>query len=489
MEFRNLTPFDAMCFASVDAQDKPFNTVVMRVGYRLAVDSPSGRIELAPLDEEPVPLCMEDEYFGAINASSLKWESDLAPYKPACDLIVLAHAHAPAGKPARRVAVRCELQRPDQVAPLPEKPQGLNPYMAPSQDAMQAWREQYASAQQTQLAGDKLLDKTLLVTGAREFRRRWFPLPLLFALLRWLSLGLLALNPWRLTRPHPFSKQPLRYEYAWGGQCRIDAGERVARRVPKKYRLTPAQAAGHPDQAAPPEQRAIAHEANEANPLGRGFTQAWFVAAKRSKRLAAPQIERAGAAISARQFWRALRSKPAAPKPTDPLAPAGLGAIGRAWLPRRTLAGTYDQRWLDERHPWLPHDFDFAYWNCAPADQQLPYLFGDEHLAFSNLVPHDTPGATRDEAGNTRFAFSLPRHRAFVLTRWHNGLLLPLPLRIDTLIVNLDQMQIEVVWRLVLPDDAPLRVIEARFEIDPAAPLVTLDPTTSPATEPKPAHV
>ncbi len=51
--------------------------------------------------------------------------------------------------------------------------------------------------------------------------------------------------------------------------------------------------------------------------------------------------------------------------------PAGFGILGRAWPPRLQKAGTYDQRWLDQRWPLLPKDFGFAYWNGAPEDQQI----------------------------------------------------------------------------------------------------------------------
>src|SRR5207247_1819827 len=39
-------------------------------------------------------------------------------------------------------------------------------------------------------------------------------------------------------------------------------------------------------------------------------------------------------------------------------APAGVGALGRHWEPRRKYVGTTDKLWLEERMPLLPHDFD-----------------------------------------------------------------------------------------------------------------------------------
>lgn len=54
--------------------------------------------------------------------------------------------------------------------------------------------------------------------------------------------------------------------------------------------------------------------------------------------------------------------------------PAGFGPIARHWLPRRTLAGTYDDKWRDERLPLLPTDFDERFFLAAPEDQQFPWL-------------------------------------------------------------------------------------------------------------------
>src|SRR4051812_45981696 len=45
--------------------------------------------------------------------------------------------------------------------------------------------------------------------------------------------------------------------------------------------------------------------------------------------------------------------------------PAGLGAIGRHWQPRRSLLGTYDAAWLEQRAPLLPLDHDDRSNLCA----------------------------------------------------------------------------------------------------------------------------
>ena len=67
--------------------------------------------------------------------------------------------------------------------------------------------------------------------------------------------------------------------------------------------------------------------------------------------------------------------------------PAGFGPLGMMWQPRIGKAGTYDAIWQNRRWPWFPADFDWAFFNAAPADQQFPFFRGDEALAFENLHP------------------------------------------------------------------------------------------------------
>lgn len=62
--------------------------------------------------------------------------------------------------------------------------------------------------------------------------------------------------------------------------------------------------------------------------------------------------------------------------PAGSYRPMALGPIGRAWTPRAQLAGTYDQRWLDERAPFWPDDFDYRHFQAAPQDQWIPHPVG-----------------------------------------------------------------------------------------------------------------
>ncbi len=52
------------------------------------------------------------------------------------------------------------------------------------------------------------------------------------------------------------------------------------------------------------------------------------------------------------------------------------------------LAGTYGDDWLETRHPLLPEDFDYSFWQAAPRDQIAePWLKGNEPFELTNLLP------------------------------------------------------------------------------------------------------
>jgi hypothetical protein len=70
--------------------------------------------------------------------------------------------------------------------------------------------------------------------------------------------------------------------------------------------------------------------------------------------------------------------------------PVGLGFYGRGWMPRLAYAGTYDEKYLKERHPLPPADFSYRFFNGAHPDLQVEgYLRGDEEVVLVNVCPHD----------------------------------------------------------------------------------------------------
>jgi uncharacterized protein YjbI with pentapeptide repeats len=198
---------------------------------------------------------------------------------------------------------------------------------------------------------------------------------------RWVPSAVLGLQP---SEPVPFRSMPLRYENSFGG---------------KGY---------------------------GANPTGKGWVKEADAAGEAR---ALPNIE---------ALDRLLRA------PRDAPGPAGFGPLDGRWAQRIARMGTYDDRWLKERWPWFPDDFDWGTFNAAPEDQQIAgYLRGDEPLLFENLHPE-----------HPRFASRLPgvRPRCFLRADPEPGpALREVPLQLDTLWVDMDACKLVLVWRGVTP--------------------------------------
>lgn len=91
MELINGTRFPAQLLILPDRDGHETLVVIWKGSWR--VDGGS----TAPL-EEPTPITQADEYHGKPGESSLSYESDLALWKPATDVVLLGHAYAPDGK-------------------------------------------------------------------------------------------------------------------------------------------------------------------------------------------------------------------------------------------------------------------------------------------------------------------------------------------------------------------------------------------------------
>ncbi|MDK9354891.1 DUF2169 domain-containing protein [Lelliottia sp. V106_10] len=323
MEFRNLTPFSVMEYAMDDKHNDRHRVVVMKTGFRLKQDE-CGVWQAELMENPPLPLCMEDEFSGEINRSSVLRESDLAPLKPACDIIINGTAYTPDGVPA------------------PEMTAGVLMRTA---------------------SGDVLLDKKLRVTGKHFYQRQALT------------------GQWYKTEPEPFTSLELDYRFAFGGECRVEDDNTFADRLPEEYRLNEQQRREHPDKVHPP----LAHTACPVNPLGKGYMQAWHQNACNIQQVEAPRITFADSPFTLKQFTACLEGK--ADWHAPEFQPAGFGVIGRTWWPRLAMAGTYDQAWLETQHPALPNDFDFGYWNCASRDQQIPHPPQGITLTLNGLHP------------------------------------------------------------------------------------------------------
>jgi uncharacterized protein YjbI with pentapeptide repeats len=117
--------------------------------------------------------------------------------------------------------------------------------------------------------------------------------------------------------------------------------------------------------------------------------------------------------------------------------PAGFAAIPPAWAPRAAALGTYGAAWQEARWPFFPEDFDWSYWNAAPAELTVPWLRGDEEYRVTSVRP-----SGGDLAG--RLPGIWPRCFA---TREGGALGVEVPLRLDTLVIDADRAQMILVWR------------------------------------------
>ena len=123
--------------------------------------------------------------------------------------------------------------------------------------------------------------------------------------------------------------------------------------------------------------------------------------------------------------------------------PVGFGFYGKAWMPRVSYLGTYDEKWEKERCPDLPADFCFDFYNAAHPDLQVEgYLKGDEAVELIHLSPE---GILR---------FMLPRIRpSAVVMQPSSGdpdappVVKEVAMNLDTLCLLPEQKQLYAVWR------------------------------------------
>lgn len=243
------------------------------------------------------------------------------------------------------------------------------------------------------------------------------------------------------TKPKTLSKIPLRYEYALGGQNLIT----------------------HQD-------KTVYNEVCYQNPIGTGWLCFdYFDKLKQYEksipnRIAMPQILPWGIALIEPLITEQKGGLTAQEmcQLSYPNAATGFGFIHRSWSPRIAKAGTYDEHWLNNTHPFCPKDFDFNYYNGAPKDQQIdfPDLQIPHYLLINNLSPN---------AGLE--VIILPRHRAFILASML-GIRVPIPMQVDTIVFDNDKMSLKLVWRTALLKSFESSEIQLRFEVNPQAPLI-----------------
>jgi len=121
---------------------------------------------------------------------------------------------------------------------------------------------------------------------------------------------------------------------------------------------------------------------------------------------------------------------------------AGFGIVGRHWLPRASLAGTYDDTWKEKRWPLLPTDLDPRHFQSAPVDQQSRTIRGGER---GHIVNMSQSGAWR---------FTVPRLDVAV-HRFFDHAADVLNPRFDTLWLEPARDRLTFLGRAIVADSAP----------------------------------
>lgn len=130
--------------------------------------------------------------------------------------------------------------------------------------------------------------------------------------------------------------------------------------------------------------------------------------------------------------------------------PVGCGFTLPHWRPRVSYAGTYDAAWELERSPLLPRDFDRRFFNAASTGMVADrYFVGNETVTIKNMT----------ETGLLQFA--LPRARAPVCKIELQDRYEDLPMNLDTVIINLREMQLQLIWRNFLFLEQGVHDVEA----------------------------
>jgi len=100
MELINSTGFQAAYTLGLEPDGRESIVVVIKGTFVFPKDG--GTLEKS---EKQIPPVMTDVFSGEPGLSTLLYESDFAPYKPCCDVLLNGSAYAPEAKPSKRVSV------------------------------------------------------------------------------------------------------------------------------------------------------------------------------------------------------------------------------------------------------------------------------------------------------------------------------------------------------------------------------------------------
>lgn len=326
--FINHSNSPALRFESLDLKGNYFYTVVARSTYDLIIhdDEPNAELNFS---ENQSDLCYTDVTHHAMAGGYVKFESDLAPCKPALDIVLNATAYAPMNEPHDSF-----------IASLSVNTKSIH----------------------------------LRVFGPRFWKRK--------------------LSRWFLSEPQPTCSVGLTYDKAFGGCYEIDGQ----------------------------------HFISSYNPAGCGWYPYSYLKKIKEDFLPAPQIE--------------FLDKPVV-SISQEMEAAGFGFYGKGWKGRIELAGTWDDRWKNEKFPALPDDFNFSYWNGAHPCMQYELPKPGTSLTFklNNLRPMHSQN-------ESEIQFVIPYEFFFIANHYSNDLINTKDCYMDTIVIDLNENKIYVTYRI-----------------------------------------
>ena len=189
----------------------------------------------------------------------------------------------------------------------------------------------------------------------------------------------------KISTPELFSKIPIVYERAFGGQIVEDG---------------------------------VCKAAVESNPVGCGFLEAHDNESVEGTKL--PNIEAPEELITT---------------PRDKPNPACFAYVAPNWAPRVSFAGTYDEHWRGKRAPFLPKDFNRRFLNMASEGLVVDkFLSGGEPVVIENMNPLG------------RIKFQLPVINLKCRINFA-GRLLELKPNLETVLIEPSELKLTLIWK------------------------------------------
>ena len=350
----NSTSFPGISFEHFDKKRVLNTTTVIRGRFRFHSTDSANVWQIRP-DPDQGELLVEDSYYNDDLNDTVRFEADLAPFKPHTDIIFNGNSYSANRQPQKTWQCGIKVERD----------------------------------------GKTLLNKKLQVTGPRQWEKVIKPLG------------------WRLTPASPAIKVALNYSNAFGGTYEEDAPEKDEQdRWFKQYK---------------------------PNPAGSGY----FHSKEKTKQYSAPQVEFIEDPVTSTSGEH---------------KPASFGSVLRHSSPRLEKAGTYDDKWLENEHPFYPRNFNEAHFQSAPDDQQIKeYLKGGEKITLAYLLP-----------GEKIHQFDLPNYEVFCFFNPKEEDCPIAQMNLDTVLIDTESEQsrdwrVYLTWRIRIPTLSRIKEIETHI--------------------------